>query len=146
MRWRSPGYGLLKHRRTEGMGKRIWFMAIALALAGLAWCILPISARSFSAAALAPAQITESINDDDVVAVPGNVRPEATAANDRGRVADDFPLDHLILLLRRSPQQERQLEQLLAELEDPTSPNYHHWLSAREFGSRFGPSPRDIDT
>ena len=102
------------------MGKRIWFMAIALALAGLAVCILPISARSFSAATLAPAQITEPINDDDVIAVPGNVRPEATAANDRGRVADDFPLDHLILLLRRSPQQERQLEQLLAELEDPT--------------------------
>src|SRR6202451_1725607 len=146
MRWRSPGYGLLKHRRTEGMGKRIWFMAIALALAGLAGCILPISARSFSAATLAPAQITEPINDDDVIAVPGNVRPEATATNDRGRVADDFPLDHLILLLRRSPQQERQLDQLLTDLEDPNSPNFHHWLSAQNLGNRFGPSARDIDT
>ena len=128
------------------MSKRIWVVAIVLAIGGLAVGILPISARALSGASSAPDQITDPINDNDVIATPGNTRPEATAANDRGRVPDDFSLDHLILLLRRSPQRERQLQKLLGELEDPSSPNYHHWLTADEFGQRFGASPRDVDT
>src|SRR5208282_4541950 len=128
------------------MGRRIWVVAIVLAIGGLALCSLPIAARALSGATSAPDQITDPINDNDVVSTPGNVRPQATAANDRGRVPDDFPLDHLLLLLRRSPQRERELEQLLVELQDPNSPNYHHWLTAVEFGQRFGASPRDIDT
>ena len=128
------------------MGKRIWVVAIVLALCGLTVCIPPILARAPSSAASATPQITDPINDNDVVAVPGNIRPEATAANDRGQVPDGFPLNHLLLLLRRSPQRERKLEQLIDQLEDPNSPNYHHWLTAQQFGQRFGASPQDIDT
>ena len=121
-------------------------VAIVLLIGALTLCILPISARALSDSMAAPAQINEPINDADLVAVPGNTRPEATAANDRGLVPDDFPLDHLLLQLRRSPQRERKLQQLLVELEDPGSPNYHHWLSAQEFGNRFGASPQDLNT
>jgi len=128
------------------MSKRIWIVAIVLAIGGMAVGIIPISARALSEATSAPAQITDPINDNDVVSIPGNIRPEAAAANDRGRVADNFPLDHLMLLLRRSPQRERALDQLLGELEDPKSPNYHHWLTANELGQRFGATTRDIDT
>src|SRR5208283_272767 len=137
---------MLKHRRIGSMGKRIWVIAIMLTIGGLAVCSLPSSARALSGATSAPAQITDPINDNEAISIPGNIRPEATAANDRGRVPDDFPLDHLILLLRRSPERERALDQLLGELEDPKSPNYHHWLTAGEFGQRFGATPRDIDT
>src|SRR5208282_8703 len=128
------------------MSKRIWVVAIVLAIGGLAVGILPISARALSGASSALDQITDPINDNEVIATPGNTRPEATTANDRGRVPDDFSLDHLILLLRRSPQRERQLQKLLGELEDPSSPDYHHWLTPDEFGQRFGASPRDVDT
>ncbi len=128
-----------------GVTKRFRILAITLLTGGLIAGILPLSARALSGAASAPAKITDPINDNDLIAVPGNVRPEATATNDRGLVAADFPLDHLLLQLRRSPQRRRGLEKLLGELEDPSSPNYHHWLTADEFGSRFGASPRDID-
>src|SRR5208282_199539 len=128
------------------MGKRIWVVTIVLALCGLTVCIPATLARAPSSAASATPQITDPINDNDVVAVPGNIRPEATAANDRGQMPDGFPLNHLLLLLRRSPQRERNLEQLIDQLEDPNSPNYHHWLTAEEFGQRFGASPRDVDT
>src|SRR5271166_317162 len=128
------------------MGKRIWVVTIVLALCGLTVCIPATLARAPSSAASATPQITDPINDNDVVAVPGNIRPEATAANDRGQMPDGFPLNHLLLLLRRSPQRERKLEQLIDQLEDPNSPNYHHWLTAQQFGQRFGASPRDIDT
>ena len=87
--------------------------------------------------------ITQSVDEANLVTLHGNTRPEANASYDRGRVADDFPLEHMLLQLKRSPGQERQLKQLLEELTDPSSPNFHHWLTAKEFGERFGVSDQD---
>src|SRR5262245_35367580 len=36
------------------------------------------------------------------------------------------------------------LRALLASQQDPTSPGYHRWLAAREFGRRFGAAPHDL--
>jgi Pro-kumamolisin, activation domain/Abnormal spindle-like microcephaly-assoc'd, ASPM-SPD-2-Hydin len=124
------------------MGRLIRIVAVVLAIGGL-WTL---ASSALGGATSATAQITAPVDDNDLVALAGNVRPEATAANDRGPVADSFPLDHLLLLLRRSPERERELKHLIDELEDPSSPNYHHWLTAREFGSRFGASPHDVET
>ena len=128
------------------MGKRGLTIAVIIALGGLAVCLLPTTTRAIAGGSSATAQITDQINDNDLVSVPGNVRPEATARNDRGLEPDDFPLDHLLLQLRRSPLRERALERLLDQLEDPASPNYHRWLTAREFGDRFGAAAGDIAT
>jgi subtilase family serine protease len=125
------------------MGRRIAIAALVLAIGAILVWTLPSSARGV--ATFGTAQITVPVDDNDLAVVAGNVRPEATAANDRGPVADSFPLDHLLLLLRRSPVRERELKNLINELEDPNSPVYHHWLTAREFGNRFGASRRDIE-
>jgi subtilase family serine protease len=68
----------------------------------------------------------------------GNLRPEATPENDRGRVPDSLPIQHMLLQLKRSSEQELSLQQYLDELQTKGSPNFHHWLTAREFGTRFG--------
>jgi subtilase family serine protease len=88
--------------------------------------------------------ITEAINETKLVTLAGNTRPEATAANDRGPVADSFPMEHLWLQLRRPAEQEQALEKYLDELEDPKSPNFHHWLTAKEFGERYGLAQEDL--
>ncbi len=44
----------------------------------------------------------------------------------------------MLLQLQRSPEQELALRQFLDELQTPGSPNYHKWLTAQEFGDRFG--------
>ena len=90
------------------------------------------------------ALITEAINESTLVTLAGNTRPEATAANDRGAVADSLPMEHLWLQLRRSPEQEQALEKYLDELQDPKSPNYHHWLTAQEFAARYGLAQGDL--
>ena len=41
---------------------------------------------------------------------PVTPRPEATAANDRGAVPDDFRMDGLLLQLKRSPVLESEFE------------------------------------
>ncbi len=87
--------------------------------------------------------VAAAINDNALMTLAGNMRPEATLANDRGPVAADFPMEHMMLQLRRSPEQERALEKYLDELEDSHSPNYHHWLTAQEFGERYGLAEQD---
>ncbi len=37
------------------------------------------------------------------------------------------------------------IEAFLATQQDPTSPNYHHWISSAEFGRRFGASQADVN-
>jgi subtilase family serine protease len=88
--------------------------------------------------------LTQTIDESAVVTLRGNTRPEATVSNDRGRVRDDFRMEHMFLQLRRPPEQQRGLEQFLDELLDPKSPAFHKWLTAQQFGERFGIAEEDI--
>jgi hypothetical protein len=90
-------------------------------------------------------RITQSIDERDRVPLEGNTRPEARAANDRGVVADDFAMEHMLLQLKRSPEQERAVQQFIDELQTAGSPNFHRWVTAQEFGERFGVAKPDLD-
>jgi Pro-kumamolisin, activation domain len=89
--------------------------------------------------------ITEAVSDTRLVTLGGNTRPEANATNDRGAVAADFPLEHLLLQLRRSPEREQALDQYIDEMQDPKSPNYHHALTIQEMRQRYGLAQQDLD-
>ena len=95
---------------------------------------------------LIPILVTRTVNESELVTLPGNTRPEANATNDQGRLADNFPLEHMILLLRRSRVQEQALTGLIDRLHDPTSPYFHHWLTAQQLGERFGLAQSDLHT
>ncbi|MGA7872771.1 MAG: protease pro-enzyme activation domain-containing protein [Candidatus Binatus sp.] len=99
---------------------------------------------AFSAGSATASLITAAIDENSLVTLAGNTRAEATAANDRGTVAPGFPMEHMLLQLRRSAAQEQALEKYLDELEDPKSPNYHHWLTAQEFGEKYGLAGQDL--
>jgi hypothetical protein len=93
----------------------------------------------------ARALITQSVDEGNLAALRGNTRPEATPQNDRGAVADEFPIVHELLQLRRSSEQESALQRFLDEVQDPASPNFHKWLTPEQFGQDFGVSPQDLD-
>ncbi|HTC01815.1 MAG TPA: protease pro-enzyme activation domain-containing protein, partial [Xanthobacteraceae bacterium] len=121
-----------------------WHRVLAIAAFSLAFGALAVAQK-----AATPAQplITQSINDSDLVTLAGNTRPEAkNPGNDRGPVADDMPMPHMMLQLRRPAALEQAFETLIDQLHDPKSPNYHHWLTATETGARFGPAASDIAT
>ncbi len=119
------------------------FCAAALAISGFTFMVAPRAQNAASQATL----IVGPIDETRLITLAGNTRPEAqNAANDRGPVNDSFPMEHLWLQLRRAPEQEQALEKYLDELEDPKSPNYHHWLTAQEFGARYGLVPQDLAT
>jgi len=84
--------------------------------------------------------ITEHVDESRLITLAGNQRPEARAENDRGPVADSTSMEHLLLQLRRAPEQEQALSELIEQLHTPTSPNFHRWLTAQQLGERFGPA------
>lgn len=95
----------------------------------------------------APAvRIVSSIDESQRVTLKGTMHPLASAANDRGAVADSMKLERMHLVLKRSDSQESALRQLIGELHTPGTASYHKWLTPDQFGKQFGPSDQDIAT
>ncbi len=90
--------------------------------------------------------ITAPISGAKLKTLAGNTRPEANARNDRGQVADDFPMLHLQMLLLRSSERVQAAAEFVDELNNPQSPNYHKWLTTEQIADRFGASDADIAT
>jgi subtilase family serine protease len=93
-----------------------------------------------------PALISQPIDETQLVTLSGNTRPEANAAHDRGRLADSFPLEHMLLQLKRSPELEPEFELYIESLTDKSSPNFRHWITATEQGEKYGLAQQDLDT
>jgi hypothetical protein len=95
-------------------------------------------ARPVNAGPQASALPVPDAGQGGLVTLRGNTRPEAKAINDRGRVSDDLIVHHMMLQLQRTPEQERALQQFINDIHDPNSPLFHHWITAAEFGQRYG--------
>jgi pseudomonalisin len=95
------------------------------------------------------AQTTDLLNAPvepaSYILLQGQHVPWATEQNRRGSVPADTALEHLILVLKRAPQKQKAFERFLQELQDPSSPNYHRFLSPVQVGKKYGASQHDID-
>src|ERR1700722_17176829 len=91
-------------------------------------------------------QITSRIDETKLHRLAGNIRPEVNPGNDQGAVSDDFIMEHMMLQLGRTPEQEQALKQTIDALHDPKSPSYHHWLTAAVFVQTYSPAQVDIDS
>ena len=91
-----------------------------------------------------PDRIVATIDNSQTVVLKGNVSPRAKPQFDQGPVDPSMKLPFITLLIQPSVNQQAALNQLLAEQQDPSSPNYHKWLTPEQFGQRFGLSNADI--
>ncbi|MGO9273587.1 MAG: protease pro-enzyme activation domain-containing protein [Terriglobia bacterium] len=89
-------------------------------------------------------RVTQTIDETQLVPIQGQVHPLARPESDRGVVDDSMPVEHLIVLLKRNQEQEQAAALLIDQLHNRNSSMYHHWLSAEEYGQRFGPTEDDI--
>jgi subtilase family serine protease len=90
--------------------------------------------------------ITQAIDESQLTVLKGNTHPLARPQYDLGTAPATLPLERMLLVLKRSPQQESALRKLLDDQQDKHSPNYRHWLTPEDFGKQFGPSDADIQT
>ena len=91
-----------------------------------------------------PSRIVEQVDDARLVTLVGNVHPRLRAGTDLGRVDPGRLLERVVMVLKRSPEQELALASFNERQHDPASPDFHHWLRAGEFGRLYGPSDADI--
>src|ERR1700730_4527921 len=104
------------------------------------------NAQTTPTPAQAPSRIPTAIDDNNRIQLPGNVHPLARLAFDRGPAADAQGLHRMLLLLRRSPEQESSLLHLLDDQQSKFSPNYQRWLTPDAFGKQFGVTDSDLQT
>jgi subtilase family serine protease len=53
-------------------------------------------------------------------------------------------MQRMLLVLKRSAEQDAALRKLLDDQQDKNSPQYHTWLTPEVFGREFGASDQDI--
>ena len=103
---------------------------------------LAFIAQFARAQSLAPA--VQSVSPPARVTLSGNVHPLAQARYDHGAVSDAAPASRMLLLLRRSPEQEAALQEFLLQVHRPGAPTFHAWLKPEQFAAKFGHSDADI--
>src|SRR5258706_659185 len=88
---------------------------------------------------------TSQVDTGGSVVLNGVINAAARHSTDLGRVETTTSLSQMTLVFKRTPAQHTALEQLLQEQQDPSSPNYHRWLTPEEFADLFAPSVADIN-
>src|SRR6202453_4458172 len=121
-------------------------LKIALTVNGLTLALILVFASPALANQGPRVLITTPINEAELVTLVGNTRFDANAHTDRGRVADSFELQHMLLQLRRPAELEDAFAKYIETQTDKSSPNFRHWMSAKEQGETFGLAQQDIDT
>lgn len=114
----------------------------------LAMCTAP----SVFLSAQAPSTVPETASRRVIAAVDANdrvplvsvTRPWTRRAIDQGAVAEQTAAPHMLLLLQRSAQQQQALNEYVGDLQNHSSPNYHHWLTPSEFANVYGVNAEDV--
>jgi subtilase family serine protease len=89
-------------------------------------------------------RITDRVDDSRMAVLQGNTHPLARPQFDQGAAPPNLPMDRMMLVLKRSAEQETALQDLLEQQQDNSSPNFHKWLTPDQFGQQFGPADQDI--
>jgi subtilase family serine protease len=152
-RFRTPpiqGQEDISMKMTVAIPRQRLFQLLApVALCALA--ALPLAAQSPSseiqAAIQAPLQprIQAEVDGNALSVIPGSKHPLAQAGFDAGRVPAATKLTGITIFFNHSPEQEAELQALLKAQQDPSSPEYHQWLTPDEFAARFGMAQADLD-
>jgi hypothetical protein len=93
-----------------------------------------------------PPRIVQPLDETKLTVLQGNTFRLARPQFDQGAAPPDLPMDRMLLVLKRSPEQQSALHKLLDDQQDKASPSYHKWLTPEQFGKQFGPSDQDIQT
>lgn len=90
-------------------------------------------------------RITAEITNSELSPIQGSLHPLAQPQNDTGRMPPSSRLNGISLYFNRSAAQQADLDALLAAQQNPSSPQFHQWLTPEQFAARFGMAQSDID-
>ncbi|MEO7144645.1 MAG: protease pro-enzyme activation domain-containing protein [Bryobacteraceae bacterium] len=88
-------------------------------------------------------RILDKFDENRRSTIHGNVHPKALPQYDRGPVEPSLKLGYISLSLKKSKDQQADLDRLLQQQQDLASPLFHKWLTPEEYADRFGLNPDD---
>jgi hypothetical protein len=103
--------------------------------------VLILSTLGFAAA---PDRIAEAVLSSQTVTLAKSLHPKAQSQYDLGPAEPSRLLSYITLLMAPSASQQKALDRLLAQQQDPKSSNYHKWLTPQQYADRFGLSQNDL--
>jgi uncharacterized protein (TIGR03437 family) len=83
-------------------------------------------------------RISGPIDESRRVILPGTIPPKARTGFDLGPVEPSRKIGPMVVLLTRSSEQQAAVEKLLEDQRDPSSPNFHKWLTPEQYADQFG--------
>lgn len=108
-------------------------VAVCVLATGLVWAQSPA------------VRIRAEVNSSVQSRIPGSQHPLAQARFDAGRMPAATKLSHMTISFNLTAQQQADLQALLKAQQNPSSPEYHKWLTPQEYGARFGLADADIE-
>jgi subtilase family serine protease len=106
--------------------------------------VAALSSTAFSQAQQPQVRLTAPIENSSRATLAGSQPPRARIAQDLGTVDPSTPLPSMTIYFSRSTQQQSDLDALIAAQQNPSSPQYHQWLTPAQFGAQFGVADADI--
>lgn len=122
------------------------FYALALPVAAVLCLATAVRAQApIAPGGLGPRPLVTAVADDaQRTTLRGNTHPLIRRAVDQGAAPSSLTMQHMILVLKRSTEQELALRALLDAQQTKGSASYHQWLAPQEFGKEFGPADSDV--
>lgn len=88
-------------------------------------------------------RVAGQVDSRRVRVVPGSRHRLAQPQFDQGAVDPAMRMEYMMLMTKPSAAQQTELNQLLADQQNPSSPQFRKWLTPEAFGNRFGLSTGD---
>jgi subtilase family serine protease len=111
------------------------FVSFALLILTFPLCVAQVSDRS---------RITQPVDTTQMVRLAGSLHALARPEMMQGRLNGNTMIHGVSLIFQRSPAQQDALRRLLAAQHEPSSSQYHKWLTPEQFADRFGLGSNDL--
>src|SRR5438309_2136215 len=89
-------------------------------------------------------RITRPLDKGRTRIISGTQHRLAQSRFETAAVDADMPMSYMQIMFKPSVSQQADLDQLLLDQQNPSSPLFHKWLSPELFADRFGLSRGDI--
>jgi subtilase family serine protease len=89
-------------------------------------------------------RIASTVDDESRIPLQHTIPAKVLASSDLGPAPADRSLPSLTLRFNMTAAQQADLSQLLTDQQNPSSPQYHQWLTPEQFAARFGLSGADL--
>ena len=90
-------------------------------------------------------RVVDRVDDATLTVLRGNTHPLAKPQFDQGKVDPSLKLERITMMFQPTVTQQADLSALLGAQQNPTSSNFHQWLTPGQYADRFGIAQSDLN-